>query len=316
MDTRLKKKVTLCRSGIQLYSKQELLSQGIAPKVDKDWYREFRPASVLIEAQDLMRELPVTVEHPEGEVAPENFKDLIGGYTSSRVKVISLGDGEVGIESDINFGSKDFYDYFNDGNHEVSLGYVAEKKLVDNNPDYDLILTKIVSVNHLALTKIGRGGSKVSVHDSRKGGNMKFYSKLFNELDSDVSVTDVLFDLIEKGGKRDKEGKRALDMLLESCPEEVKNIAMDSLEYPDMAIKNKEKIVNAINGFNNPNEEEEEIKDTDGRGANTNNIQDSISSAVKIAVEEALKEKGLSFKSTQNDSGSVVVTADDIFSVI
>ena len=52
------KDVILCRSGIQLYHKSELTSfitEDNKPPVEKEWYREYRPANVIVKAQDLFK---------------------------------------------------------------------------------------------------------------------------------------------------------------------------------------------------------------------------------------------------------------------
>ena len=61
------KDVILCRSGIQIYHKSELASfitEDNKPPVEKEWYKEYRPANVIVRAQDLFKSLPVTKEHP------------------------------------------------------------------------------------------------------------------------------------------------------------------------------------------------------------------------------------------------------------
>lgn len=170
------KGVILCRSGIQMYHKSELNWDSLGtPKEDKEWYREYRPANVIVKAKDLCKALPVTKEHPVDWVTPDNWKELAGGTTGNEVEVVALdgeSEGEIGLQSDITFYDRDLYNYYEEGNHEDSLGYTCKKHLVDN-PDevgYDIILDEITEVNHLAITKAGRGGSSVAVIDSIIGG--------------------------------------------------------------------------------------------------------------------------------------------------
>lgn len=168
------KNVILCRSGIQLYSYNEVKANLGEPPVKKDFYKEYRPANVIVKAQDLCHSLPVTKEHPDVWVNQDNWKDLAGGVLDKEVSVVALddeADGEIGIKSNITFYTRELYDYYMN-NKEVSLGYECKKHFVDN-PDelgYDILLDEITTVNHLAITRAGRGGSSVAVIDSIIGG--------------------------------------------------------------------------------------------------------------------------------------------------
>ena len=168
------KDVILCRSGIQLYSYNEVKANLGEPPVKKDFYKEYRPANVIVKAQDLCRSLPVTKEHPDVWVNQDNWKDLAGGVLDKEVSVIALddeADGEIGIKSNITFYTRELYDYYMN-NKEVSLGYECKKHFVDNADElgYDILLDEITTVNHLAITRAGRGGSSVAVIDSIIGG--------------------------------------------------------------------------------------------------------------------------------------------------
>lgn len=171
------KDVILCRSGIQIYHKSEIASfitEDNKPAVEKEWYREYRPASVIVKAQDLFKSLPVTKEHPSEWVTPENFTQLAGGTLDKEISVVALdgeSEGEIGLKSNITFYTKDLHDYYLD-NKEVSVGYTCKKHFVDNPEEvgYDIVLDEITEVNHLAITRAGRGGSSVAVIDSIIGG--------------------------------------------------------------------------------------------------------------------------------------------------
>lgn len=171
------KDVILCRSGIQIYHKSELASfitEDNKPPVEKEWYKEYRPANVIVRAQDLFKSLPVTKEHPDVWVDSKNWKELAGGTLDKEVTVVALdgeSEGEIGLKSNITFYTDDLYNYYLD-NKEVSVGYTCKKHFVDNPEEvgYDLILDEITEVNHLAITRAGRGGSSVAVIDSIIGG--------------------------------------------------------------------------------------------------------------------------------------------------
>ena len=171
------KDVILCRSGIQLYHKSELkgfITEDNKPAVEKEWYREYRPANVIVKAKDLFKSLPVTKEHPSEWVTPQNWKDLAGGTLDKEIEVVALegeAEGEIGLKSNITFYTDELYNYYLN-NKEVSVGYTCKKHFVDDPEEagYDIILDEITEVNHLAITRRGRGGSEVAVIDSIIGG--------------------------------------------------------------------------------------------------------------------------------------------------
>ena len=182
------KDVILCRSGIQIYSYAEVVAALGEPPVKKDFYKEYRPANVVVKAQDKCRNLPVTNEHPDTWVNPDNWDKLCGGIVGNEVSVVALegeSEGEIGIKSDLTFYTRKLYDYYLE-NKEVSLGYTCKKHYVEN-PDevgYDILLDEITEVNHLAITRAGRGGSSVAVIDSIIGGLRPMRTGIFAYLAS------------------------------------------------------------------------------------------------------------------------------------
>jgi hypothetical protein len=184
------KDVILCRSGIQIYSYNEVKSALGEPLVKKDFYREYRPANVVVKAQDKCRNLPVTKEHPDVWVNPDNWDKLCGGIVGNEVSVVALegeAEGEIGIKSDLTFYTRKLYDYYLE-NKEVSLGYTCKKHYVENPEEagYDIILDEITEVNHLAITRAGRGGSSVAVIDSIIGGLRPMRTGIFAYLASKI----------------------------------------------------------------------------------------------------------------------------------
>ena len=182
------KDVILCRSGIQIYSYAEVVNALGEPPVKKDFYKEYRPANVVVKAQDKCRNLPVTKEHPDVWVNPDNWDKLCGGVVGNEISVVALdgeAEGEIGIKSDLTFYTRKLYDYYSKYK-EVSLGYTCKKHYVDNPEEvgYDIILDEITEVNHLAITRAGRGGSKVAVIDSIIGGLRPMRTGIFAYLAS------------------------------------------------------------------------------------------------------------------------------------
>ena len=266
------KDVILCRSGIQLYHKSELQAfmQGDnKPAQDKEWYREYRPANVVVKAQDLCKALPVTKEHPDVWVTSKNWKDLAGGTTDNEVEIVSLDDeagGEIGIKSSLTFYDEDLYNYYLD-NKEVSLGYTCEKHWVDN-PDevgYDIILDKITEVNHLAITRSGRGGSKVAVIDSILGGMKPMRTGIFAFIKSRIQKDpapstfgqEVFTALKNSKGTTEEELAVEVKGVLDSCKVlkdcEEKNTLMDVVrdcfDNKEDALANEEELTKTLDSM-------------------------------------------------------------------
>ena len=266
------KDVILCRSGIQLYHRSELQAfmQGDnKPAQDKEWYREYRPANVVVKAQDLCKALPVTKEHPDVWVTSKNWKDLAGGTTDNEVEIVSLDDeagGEIGIKSSLTFYDEDLYNYYLD-NKEVSLGYTCEKHWVDN-PDevgYDIILDKITEVNHLAITRSGRGGSKVAVIDSILGGMKPMRTGIFafikSKIQKDATPStfgqEVFTALKNSKGTTEEElaveVKGVLDSckILKDCKEKntLMDVVRDCFDNKEEALANEEELIKTLDSM-------------------------------------------------------------------
>ena len=224
------KDVILCRSGIQLYSYNEVVRALGEPPVKKDYYREYRPANVVVDAQDKCKSLPVTKEHPETWVTPDNWKDLAGGVLDREVSVVALdgeSEGEIGIKSNVTFFTRELYDYYLN-NKEVSLGYTCKKHFVEN-PDevgYDIILDEITEVNHLAITRAGRGGSSVAVIDSIIGGLKPMRTGIFAYLASKMQKDSK--DTFSFGGEVLKAVKNSKGTSEEELAKEMKGV-LDSM---------------------------------------------------------------------------------------
>ena len=223
----LQKDVILCRSGIQLYHKSEvasLITEDNKPAVEKEWYREYRPAAVVVKAQEKCKSLPVTKEHPIDWVTSENFPQLAGGVTSNDISVVALtgeSEGEIGIQSNLTFFTQELYNYYLD-NKEVSLGYTCKKHFVDNPEEvgYDILLDEIVIVNHVAITRAGRGGSSVSIIDTILGGLKQMKSNFFGALiakkqtDSKESFGAKVYNAVIKAkDEKDKELNYVFDAI-------------------------------------------------------------------------------------------------------
>ena len=277
----LQKNVILCRSGIQLYHKSEVASyitEDNKPAVEKEWYREYRPAAVIVKAQDKCKSLPVTKEHPMYWVTPENFSQLAGGVTSNDISVAALdgeSEGEIGIKSNLTFFTQELYDYYLD-NKEVSLGYTCKKHFVDNPEEvgYDIILDEITTINHVAITRAGRGGSSVSIIDTILGGLKQMRSNFFGAL-------------IAKKQTDSKEsfGERVYNAIIKAKDEKDKelNSVFDAIN----SFKDSEKKANIIAVVTDAFENKEKLKGNEEEFKKT--IDAMYSAMCKCSVEEITK---------------------------
>jgi hypothetical protein len=268
------KDVILCRSGIQLYHKSELTSfitEDNKPPVEKEWYKEYRPANVIVKAQDLFKSLPVTKEHPDVWVDSKNWKDLAGGTLDKEVTVVALvgeSEGEIGLKSNITFYTDDLYNYYLE-NKEVSVGYTCRKHFVDNPEEvgYDIVLDEITEVNHLAITRAGRGGSSVAVIDSIIGGLRPMRTGIFAYLKSkkqkavNDSVPSFGKSVLEavKNSKGTTEEELAVEMkgvldsmsILKDCEAKDKlvDVVKDCFDNKDMAVADEGELVATLDAM-------------------------------------------------------------------
>lgn len=258
------KGVILCRSGIQFYTHNELkgmMTEDNKPPKEKSIYKEYRPASVVVKAKEKFISLPVTKEHPSCWVTSSNFKELAGGVTGNDIDVVALegdAEGEIGLKSSITFFTNDLFDYYQD-NKEVSVGYTCSKKWVDNPEEvgYDIILTEIEEVNHLAITRRGRGGSSVAVIDSsiwrlkpmRTGiiAWLRSLNKKNGQKDSQaLSFSSIVFDSLEKSSGKEEDVQPVLDSLaeLKDCEQKelLINAVKDCFDNKELSLQHKEEL--------------------------------------------------------------------------
>jgi hypothetical protein len=202
-------------------------------------------------------------EHPVDWVTPDNIKELLGGVTDNSVDVVALDGesaGEIGLETGITFYTKDLYNYYL-RYKQVSVGYTCKKHWVAN-PDevgYDIILDEITEVNHVAITRAGRGGSSVAVIDSIIGGMKQMRTGLFSyifkgkQLDSQNTFSSGVFKALEGTGTEEERIQSALDScsLLKDCAEKSALVDMvrDCFDHKEQALTEKDKIATVMDSL-------------------------------------------------------------------
>ena len=264
------KDVILCRSGIQIYSYAEVVAAIGEPPVKKDFYKEYRPANVVVKAKDLFKSLPVCCEHPTEWITPKNFNELAGGVLDKEIEVVALegeSEGEIGLKSNITFYTDELYNYYLN-NKEVSVGYTCKKHYVEN-PDevgYDILLDEITEVNHLAITQAGRGGSSVAVIDSIIGGlkpmRTGIFAYLASKMQKDSKEPFSFGQEVPKAVKNSKgttekelanEMKGVLDSMsvLKDCEakDTLVNVVKDCFDNKEKALANESELTSTLDSM-------------------------------------------------------------------
>ena len=170
------KNAILARSGIYIYSHEEMVRRGHNPEIKKDFYKEYRPASVLVAAKDKFKYAVLTKEHPRS-ITSDNIQEVIEGVVGGTVEVVALDNDEIALKGEVAFYTKDAVQYYENGAKETSAQYISKVSPVFNDI-YDYILEEIQEVQGLALTRQGRGGSSVAVLDSLLSANTQAETKI------------------------------------------------------------------------------------------------------------------------------------------
>jgi hypothetical protein len=173
-----RKNAVLCRSGIYKYHRQEIAARGFPVDDGKEWYREYRPASVIIAAKDKFPFAAVTNQHTSVDTSPDNYRDQMCGVVGSDVTIKTLDSGDVALMAPIAIYDRNLYNSLEQGMRETSADYVAKVRRVKDSPDYDFILESIQEVNGLAIVPRGRGGSEVRILDSKYTGGVHMAGRI------------------------------------------------------------------------------------------------------------------------------------------
>ena len=185
--------VPISRTGYQEYLASELSDEPVAHDRIIPVYR---PADEVFDIRSLasFEGKPVTNEHPNEDVTPQNYQT----YACGHVQNVHAGEGEDSdkVLADLYITDPDLIDSIMSGKREVSCGYYAEEKRDDSGK---LCQTKIRG-NHVAVVSSGRAGKKVCIRDKNSfdGRNINMrrsltdYIEGLRYLDSDDLVDDDL----------------------------------------------------------------------------------------------------------------------------
>lgn len=148
---------------------------------------------------------PVTNDHPDKNVDPENFKEHVVGI----VQNVRRGEGADNdlMLADLIIHDKDAIDSVRDGKREVSCGYDADYEQIEAGRGRQLNIMG----NHVALVENGRCGSRCAIQDGsmsmKKKSMMDALLRAFKAKDA-MEVEKIAKDM-ETGEEMGSEGSEA-----------------------------------------------------------------------------------------------------------
>jgi hypothetical protein len=162
------KDAMIARAGKQIYSREEVLLRGLAPKTDKAWYVEMRPPEVVLKNIGKFNNVFFVNDHAPVKVTPDNWKEFAVGVVGDSATVEVSQDNEIFIRNKVVFYDRKAYDDYQAGKVELSASYDAVSVAVDNpeQAGYDFLLVDIPSVDHVALCNTARAGHNARILDS------------------------------------------------------------------------------------------------------------------------------------------------------
>jgi len=206
--------VPIARTGTQLYSADEVPTLDPGPdgliRIERVADEVFRPETLAS-----FEGKPVTVEHPNDFVTPENWQRLAVGFAQN----VRRG---VGIQSDLVVADLVITDqaaiaYVNKSLPEVSAGYTAEYSQTEPGRG----VQRCIVGNHVALVDRGRAGPRCSIQDHEgkpddmktkdgkpaKGKGASFLDKLRKFIDGEAAELEKIEDADDPDDDDEEEEK-------------------------------------------------------------------------------------------------------------
>lgn len=169
----LEKNVAIARSGIQSYLKRELpgLKVGPIPSHHKDLkiFSVYRSAPLIADSKDLFTKKPFIYTH-KAYINPENYTKHAQGWIGD-VATVEMNEAktEAVVRAEVNIFGAEAMAAYQDGEREVSPLYFGKFEWKDGvSPDgkpYQIEMTSLSGVNHIALVPAGRGGPDAAILD-------------------------------------------------------------------------------------------------------------------------------------------------------
>ena len=169
----------IARSGIQYYLADELQNL-MLHEIPREYkgqqvFSVYRPSHVLEGAKEMFKNAPIRVDHKW--LYSKSDPEIIG-HISDDV-VIKRHKGEVALCSTLDIDNDDNLPNYN----ELSPGYLSDNKwqpgVAPNGEPYEILCTKINSINHLAIVHEARGGKDMKILD---GGKKMIHSGLIRAI--------------------------------------------------------------------------------------------------------------------------------------
>lgn len=159
--------VPISRTGYQEYLASELMDNPINKHKIIPVYR---PAKEVFDPRSLasFEGKPVTNEHPDEDVTPENYQR----YSCGHVQNVHVGVGEDSnkVLADLYITDPTLIRLIEDGKREISCGYYAEEKKDDSGK----ICQIKIRGNHVAVVRNGRAGKTVCIRDKHPYKGKRF----------------------------------------------------------------------------------------------------------------------------------------------
>ncbi|EFF82119.1 hypothetical protein HMP0015_2401 [Acinetobacter haemolyticus ATCC 19194] len=242
---------------------------------------------------------PITDDHPDDWVSPDNWKELSKGIG----KDVRRGDG---IDSDYLMADllvmdKDTIQAVLDGKVEISLGYDADYVEVSKGKG----LQSNIRVNHIALVKKGRCGSRCSIGDSFMSTKTK-KEPWYKELLGIKRTVDQAIEAAEQTSDSDDDDETKDD----DEQEDKKSKTADAAFQADMRkfMKTMDKRMSAIEKKTNDSDKEETEDEDEDEESGTKDDGDLT------VPEKAEKLSNEGVQSYTGDSLKEVISRAEILS--
>ena len=209
--------VPVARTGMMLYGPDEI--EGATPGPD-GIIKAHRSEDDVFDDKTIRSALgkPITNDHPDGDVNPENWKKEAHGVALN----VRRGEGIMDdlLLMDLLFTTEEGIEAVQNGKREISLGYDAnyEEMAEGEYRQFNII------INHIALVEEGRCGPRCAIKDKQ-------------------TIEETI--VAKKDDKRNKTGMaRILDLIMRASKtkdaEELSQVISDAVEDDELALGNQQ----------------------------------------------------------------------------
>jgi hypothetical protein len=227
---------------------------------------------VVLKNLDKFNHVIFTNDHVPVSVTPENWKERAIGFVGGNAAIEVTDAGEIFITNDVVFYDRKAYEAYKSGKREISAGY--EEKFAEaadaDRAGYDLVMTDILSVNHVALCDHARAGPNARILDSGSavdnvlGGytmgkiNVLSFLGIGRSKDSGFSLSKVLLESVAKMGTLDETAlKSEIDGVMAhvtplgdgGMKDALVGAVADSFKHPVEVLAKKDAVAKTVDGL-------------------------------------------------------------------